>query len=94
MILFQRRLRGCCPMPGLPPAGQSLLLARKSNQKALEYLRQNSLRAVGAPFRQLAASQFGGGVIRHFALLVLDTNFVLHEIRVNWRCEKSHHHRR
>ena len=34
----------------------------KVTKRRLEYLRQNSLRAVGAPFKQLAASQSGRGI--------------------------------
>ena len=40
-------------MPGLPPAGQSLFAcAQKVTKNALEVIRQNSLRAKGAPFGQ------------------------------------------
>ena len=58
-------------MPGVRPGGRvTFCLRQKVTKNRFEYLRQNSLRAGGAPFRQLAASQIGRGVFRHFAALV------------------------
>ena len=66
-----RSLRGFLTDAGSSARRRShFCLRAKVTKTRFEYLRQNSLRAKGAPFKQLAASQSGRGALRHFALLV------------------------